>query len=100
MAVEITTTNEAEKTTIAVSGRLDTTAAPDLEATLDEVLPGAKDLTFDFAGLEFIASSGLRAVLRAQKAMNEQGSMRIVNVCDAVMEVFDITGFMDFLVIE
>lgn len=100
MAVDINVTNEGEKTTIAVSGRLDTAAAPELESTLDEVLPNAKDLTFDFEGLEFIASSGLRAVLRAQKAMNEQGSMRITNVCDSVMEVFDITGFMDFLVIE
>ena len=85
---------------LALSGRLDTATSSELEAVLDEVLPSATDLVFDLEGLEFISSSGLRLILRAQKAMNAQGSMRLTHVCDAVMEIFDITGFMDFLVVE
>ena len=100
MALSISKKIDGAGVCLALSGRLDTVSAPELEAVLDEVLPDAKDLTFDLAGLEFIASSGLRLILRAQKAMNPQGSMRLVHVNDAVMEIFDITGFMDFLVIE
>lgn len=100
MALSISKKVDGGSVCLALSGRLDTVSAPELEAVLDEVLPDAKDLTFDLAGLEFIASSGLRLILRAQKAMNAQGSMRLVHVNDAVMEIFDITGFMDFLVIE
>ena len=100
MALDIQKTVDGDNVTLALSGRLDTAAAPELETVLDEVLPQAKDLVFDLAGLEFIASSGLRLIRRAQKTMNNQGSMRLTNVADAVMEIFDITGFMDFLVIE
>lgn len=100
MALNIQKNVDGPNVVLSLSGRLDTQASPELEAVLDEVLPQAKDLTFDLAGLEFIASSGLRLILRAQKAMNAQGSMRLTNVGEAVMEIFDITGFMDFLVIE
>ena len=54
----------------------------------------------DFEGLEYVSSAGLRVILKAQKLMNKQGSMKIVNVNDTIMEVFDITGFADVLTIE
>ena len=100
MALDIQKTVDGGNVTLALAGRLDTATSPELEAVLDEVLPEATDLVFDLAKLEFISSSGLRQILRAQKTMNTQGSMRLTHVCDAVMEIFDITGFMDFLVIE
>ncbi|MDO4849786.1 MAG: STAS domain-containing protein [Coriobacteriia bacterium] len=100
MALDIQKTVDGGNVTLALGGRLDTATSPELEAVLDEVLPGATDLVFDLEKLEFISSSGLRLILRAQKTMNTQGSMRLTHVCDAVMEIFDITGFMDFLVIE
>ncbi len=100
MALDIQKTVDGGNVTLALAGRLDTATSPELEAVLDEVLPEATDLVFDLAKLEFISSSGLRLILRAQKTMNTQGSMRLTHVCDAVMEIFDITGFMDFLVIE
>ena len=86
--------------TLTVAGRLDTTTAPELEKTLDSVLEGAKDLVFDMADLEYISSAGLRVILKAQKAMNAQGSMKLIGVNDSIMEVFDITGFLDILTIE
>ena len=93
-------TINAEAVTLKVSGRLDTQTAPELEKELDAVLPGAKDLTFDMSGLEYVSSAGLRVILKAQKAMNVQGSMKLTGVNDSIMEVFDITGFLDILTIE
>lgn len=89
-----------ESATLIVSGRLDTQTAPELEKELDSVLSGLKELTFDFANLEYVSSAGLRVILKAQKAMNAQGSMKLTGVNDSIMEVFDITGFLDILTIE
>ena len=89
-----------EEVTLIVSGRLDTQTAPELENELDSVLSGIKELIFDMTNLEYVSSAGLRVILKAQKAMNQQGSMKITGVNDSIMEVFDITGFLDILTIE
>ena len=86
--------------TIALEGRLDTTTSPQLEDELNEVLAGVKELVFDFSGLDYLSSAGLRVLLSAQKRMSNQGSMKLCHVNDSVKEVFDITGFSDFLTIE
>ena len=85
---------------IIAAGRLDTQTAPELEKEIDSVVSGLKELVFDMAGLEYISSAGLRVILKAQKIMNAQGSMKLVGVKDSIMEVFDITGFLDILTIE
>ena len=89
-----------EATTIEITGRLDTTTAPALDKTINEDVSDAKNIVFDFKGLEYISSAGLRVLLSAQKKWQKIGSMKLVNVCDDVMEVFEITGFADILVIE
>ena len=86
--------------TLCLSGRLDTATAPELETVLDSALPGTQDLTLDMKSLEYISSAGLRVILKAQKAMNDRGSMKLIHVNDTILEVFDITGFVDFLTIE
>ena len=98
MTIEKKMTGEA--LTIKVSGRLDTQTAPELENELDASLAGIKELTFDMTNLEYVSSAGLRVILKAQKAMNAQGSMKLTGVNDSIMEVFDITGFLDILTIE
>lgn len=98
MTIEKTTENE--KVTLTVSGRLDTTTAPELEAVLDEVLENTKELIFNLENLEYISSAGLRVILKAQKSMNTKGSMKLTGVNDSIIEVFDITGFLDILTIE
>ena len=89
-----------ESATLIVSGRLDTQTAPELENELDATLSGLKELTFDMTNLEYVSSAGLRVILKAQKAMNAQGGMKLTGVNDSIMEVFDITGFLDILTIE
>ena len=86
--------------TIAPEGYLDTTTAPQLRAVLEATLEGVKELTFDFEKLEYISSSGLRQLLFAQKAMNEQGTMKVVHVNEVILEIFEVTGFADVLTIE
>ena len=98
MTIEKKINNDA--VTLIVSGRLDTQTAPELENELDSILAGLKELTFDMTNLEYVSSAGLRVILKAQKAMNAQGSMKLTGVNDSIMEVFDITGFLDILTIE
>ena len=85
---------------IAIVGRLDTTNAPQLEATLKESFDGITKLTLDFAALEYLSSAGLRVLLAAQKTMNKQGEMIIKNVNETINEIFEVTGFVDILTIE
>ena len=91
---------ENEKVTLIIAGRLDTTTAPELGKELDSILDDAKELIFDMKDLEYISSAGLREILKAQKVMNTKGSMKLIGVNDSIMEVFDITGFLDILTIE
>ena len=92
--------NDGSALTVALEGRLDTTTAPALEKTLKESLPGVSGLTLDFAGLEYISSAGLRVLLSAQMAMNKQGGMKLKNVNETIMEIFEVTGFSEILTIE
>ena len=91
---------EGTKTQLKIAGRLDTSTAPELETTIDACISGVEELIIDFEGLEYVSSAGLRVILKTQKVMNKQGSMKIINVNDTIMEVFDITGFADVLTIE
>ena len=86
--------------TIVLFGRLDTVTAPQLEAELEKILSDSDALVLDMANLEYISSAGLRVILKAQKAMNTKGTMKLIHVGESIMEVFDITGFSDFLNIE
>ena len=86
--------------TIVLSGRLDTTTAPELESELKGSLDGITTLIMDCKELEYISSAGLRVFLSAQKTMNKQGGMIVRNASDAVKEIFEVTGFSDILTIE
>ncbi len=86
--------------TVALEGRLDTTTAPELETELKQSLPGTTELIMDFEKLDYISSAGLRVLLSAQKTMTKQGSMKIIHANEMIMEVFEVTGFIDILTIE
>ena len=86
--------------TLKVDGRLDTTTAPVLEKMINDECETAEGLILDFECLSYISSAGLRVLLASQKKMNKQGFMKLINVCQAVMDVLEMTGFADILVIE
>lgn len=90
----------ANALTITLSGRLDTTTAPQLESELKASIEGIENLILDFAGLEYLSSAGLRVLLSAQKIMNKQGAMVVKNVNETIQEIFEVTGFCDILTIE
>ena len=96
----ITKKSQGDALVIALEGRLDTSTAPELEAELNASLDGVTDLTLDLARLLYLSSAGLRVILGAQKRMNKQGSMTVTHVCEEIMEVFEITGFVDILDIK
>lgn len=98
--MEITKELVGTTLTMKIAGRLDASNAQELTNALNASLDGVKDLIFDFAELKYIASAGLRALLMAQKRMNKQGSMKIRNVDETVMEVLEMTGFADLMNIE
>lgn len=91
---------EGSKLTLALSGRLDTTTAPELEEFIQSSLAGVTDLVLDLSNLEYISSAGLRVLLSAQKIMNKQGSMVVTGANEIVMEVFEVTGFDEILTLE
>jgi len=96
----ITKNQDADKLTVALEGRLDTTTSPQLETELRNSVNGITELTFDLEKLDYISSAGLRVLLAAQKVMNKQGEMKIKNVKPEIMEIFDVTGFIDIFSIE
>jgi anti-sigma B factor antagonist len=96
----INQTRDGGKLTVRLEGRLDTTTAPQLEGELRTALDGVTELEFDFSGLEYISSAGLRVLLFAQKTMNKQGNMVIRNASSDVKDIFEVTGFSDILTVE
>jgi anti-sigma B factor antagonist len=96
----VTKTLEDKILNVKVEGRLDTATAPELEKELEEVLGEAEELVFDFEGLEYMSSAGLRILLATQKKMSAKGGMKVTNVNDVISEIFGITGFSDILTIE
>ena len=91
---------DAPTLTLALTGRVDTTTAPELEAVIKQSLGGVTELNIDMAALEYISSAGLRVLLSAQKRMNKQGSLVILNANESLMEIFEVTGFIDILTIR
>ena len=96
----ISKTFDGKNLKIELGGRLDTTTSPQLESAMHPDIDSAEDVVFDLDQLQYISSAGLRVLLSAQKIMNKRGKMVIRNVCPEIMEIFDVTGFVDILNIE
>ena len=98
--MEIKMTKEEDQLTVAVEGRLDTLTSPELEEKIKPELDSLKKLIFDFAGLEYISSAGLRVLLMAAQTMEDKGEMIVRNVNSDIMDIFEVTGFVDILKID
>ena len=98
--MKIETKRNAQEVVVELEGRLDTTTAPMLDKVIQENTEGVSALIFDLTGLEYISSAGLRVILTAQKKMQKLGGMKVRNVREEIMDVFEMTGFADILTIE
>ena len=98
--MQINYNREAEKLTVSPVGRLDTATASEFEKTICESLDGVAELVLDMKDVQYIASAGLRVILKIQKVMINQGKMKLTGLNENVMEVFEITGFSNILTIE
>jgi anti-sigma B factor antagonist len=98
MTIEIK--KNADELVLEITGRLDTITAPALDKTINENLGEIKSLILDFKNVEYISSAGLRVLLSTQKKLQQNGTMKLKNVREEVMEVFEMTGFADILIIE
>ena len=83
---------------ITLDGRLDTNTAPELDGVINGNYEEGASITLNCEKLSYISSAGLRVLLSAQK--KTKGAMKLTGVCELVMEVFEMTGFADILVIE
>ena len=87
-----------ELVTLEITGRLDTTTAPNLESVINELSDDTKELIFDMSGVEYISSAGIRVLLGAYKKMTtSEGMVRIEKANDMVREVFEMTGLSQLL---
>ncbi len=98
--MDIVKNRQGNELEIALEGKLDTASAPKFEAVIKNELEGVEKLVLNLAKLKYTSSAGLRAILLAQKTMNKQGEMILRNVCEEVLDVFDMTGLEDLFTIE
>ena len=98
--MQITYEKNGGELKIAVSGRLDTQTAPELEKTLEDNLPGTTLITFDLAGLTYTSSAGLRIFLKARKAVQRREDIRLIHVCEDITEILEMTGFTELMTVE
>jgi len=85
------------ETVISLEGELDTLASQTLETKLDSLLDGAENVTVDMEKLEYLTSAGLRILMRMDNIMQGKGSLKIVHVREEIMEIFEVTGFVELL---
>ncbi|MCM1046249.1 MAG: STAS domain-containing protein [Candidatus Gastranaerophilales bacterium] len=83
---------------LKLSGRLETTTAPELQKVVDNELEGIEEVVIDMEQLAYVSSAGLRVLLAASKKMTaKQGSLIVCHVGEDIMDVFEITGFNEIL---
>lgn len=87
---------------ISLIGRLDTITSPQLEEEINSFsLENIETVILNLKELEYISSAGLRVVLMIHKKMNKLGGqLKLINVNDMILNIFDMTGMSEFLNIQ
>ena len=99
--MNINKTQGDDKTTLTLSGRLDTTTAPQLQEALIPEFDNTKNIELNFTDIDYVSSAGLRILLMGINAAKAKGaSMVLCGVSEEIMEIFEMTGFSDILTIR
>jgi anti-sigma B factor antagonist len=78
---------------VSLQGELDVASAPELVEALDELRQADTWFVLDLRKLQFMDSTGLRAVIRVSKQANARGhSLRVIRGNEIVHKVFELTG--------
>ena len=96
----ITTEKKGKATILHIEGRLDTVTSPELEEAINALPADTTELILDMKEVTYVSSAGLRVLLGSHKKMSKLGGMKLTDVCETVMDVLEMTGFADILVIE
>ena len=96
----VNVTEKEGKIVIIPEGKIDSNTAPEFEKAVFDAVTDTSNVIADLEKLEFMSSAGLRVFLALQKLVSKNGSLKVKNVSDNIMEVFEITGFIDILDIE
>lgn len=97
--MNVTSNTQDGITTIMLEGRLDTSTSPQFEIEVKKVLGDTTELYLDLSNLEYVSSAGLRVFLMMQKTMNKRGKMVVQHPNEMVLEIFEVTGFIDILTV-
>lgn len=100
--MDLTITKEKGRTTVKLTGRMDTPAAQEAAPELDALKQDAAGtIILDCTELTYISSSGLRLFLVLRKAAAEKGGKVILrNISDNIRNVFMMTGFLNLFEIQ
>ena len=99
--MDIATTIDGTTATLVLTGKLTVNTSSDLSAAVDGLPEDINNLLIDLAGIDYIASAGLRVLVAIEKlAVKRGGTMRLLHPCDDVMEVFEMTGLSEAFTIE
>ncbi len=98
--LKINTQLEDGKAYVSLEGELNTVTAKDFRSEVEGFIDEVTDFTIDMKDLVYITSAGLRVLLYIEQTMEDQGELRVLNVCEDVMDVFEVSGFTEVLNIE
>lgn len=100
--MELSEKKEADGSYVIVPvGRIDTLTAPQLDEVLSAAIEsGETNLVIDMKEVNFVSSAGLRVIIVAQKKLLDKGSIVFKNTQQAVLDVFEITGFTKVITLE
>ena len=91
--------SEDGKLVIKIKGAVKTLVAPCFDEIIKQAMERGEQFSIDFSHVTYIASAGLRVLLNMQQDIDDRGEpiVTIINIADAVKEVFEQTGFMNIL---
>lgn len=95
LSVSVTTERDGEAVIFRLCGSLDIATSPAVRAALLEGADGKHELVVDLTGLEFLDSTGLGALIGAQRrALEQGGSVRLVINEGPIARLLNITGLV------
>ncbi len=80
--------------TVKPEGRIDSKTSPILESDIQKYIDSTDNMILDFTNVDYISSAGMRVLLALHKKLKKRGgTLKVINVKDAIYEIFKLVGF-------